>query len=122
MTRGLKRHRIFDELREDIMSCDLQPGVEIRESELARRYGVSKSPIRDALQKLEFEGLVEIVPRQGHRVLPISVRDAHDILELRETLESAAVRKIATDAKASDLEKLNAFRAANVTTLKGFAR
>jgi DNA-binding GntR family transcriptional regulator len=52
------RHRVFEELRADIMSCALLPGEEVRESELAERYGVSKSPIRDALQKLELEGLV----------------------------------------------------------------
>ena len=121
MKDGLIRHRIFDELRDDIMSCTLQPGSELREGELAQRYGVSKSPIRDALQKLEFEGLVQIVPRQGHRVLPISINDAHDILDLRETLEQSAVKKIAVEATTQDLEKLDRFRAADMTTMRAFA-
>jgi len=122
MPAKLMRHRIFDELREDIMTCDLSPGEEVRESELALKYGVSKSPIRDALQKLEFEGLVEIAPRQGHRVLPISIKDAEDILELREILEVAAVHRIATEASDDDLDALNAFRTANLTSLREFAR
>lgn len=121
MQAGLIRHRIFDELREGIMSCDLQPGAELREVELARKYGVSKSPIRDALQKLEFEGLVEIAPRQGHRVVPISINDAHDILDLRETLEAAAVRKIAAAASDADLAALDRFRETDMSSLKRFA-
>ena len=122
MTFGLKRQRIFEKLREHIMTCELQPGSELREGELAVRYGVSKSPIRDALQKLEFEGLVQIVPRQGHRVLPISIADARDILELRETLERAAVRKIVAEASDEDLEQLNRFRIADTSSVNVFAR
>lgn len=122
MPDGLIRHRIFDELREDILSCGLRPGAEVSESELARKYGVSKSPIRDALQKLEFEGLVEIAPRQGHRVVPISISDARDILELRETLEAAAVRKIASQASEPDLTSLDRFREADWNNPKAFAK
>ena len=122
MPDGLIRHRIFDELRDDIMSCTLQPGSELREGELAQRYGVSKSPIRDALQKLEFEGLVQIVPRQGHRVLPISISDAHDILDLRETLEVAAAKRIAAEASEQDLENLNKFRVADLASMRAFAK
>lgn len=121
MQDSLIRHRIFDELRDDIMSCALQPGSELREGELARQYGVSKSPIRDALQKLEFEGLVQIVPRQGHRVVQISVNDARDILDLRETLEQAAVKKAAAEASEQDLIKLNRFRIADMRTMRAFA-
>lgn len=122
MSAPLMRHRIFDQLREDIMSCDLQPGEELRESVLAQKYGVSKSPIRDALQRLEFEGLVEIAPRQGHRIVPISISDAYDILELREILETAAARRIAADASAADLAALDDFRTADLSSLKEFAR
>lgn len=122
MPTRLIRHRVFEELREDIMSCDLRPGAEVRESELAERYEVSKSPIRDALQKLEFEGLVEISPRKGHRVAPISIKDARDILEMREILEVAAVRKIASDASNDELEKMNKFRVADLSSLSVFAR
>jgi len=122
MTAPLMRHRVFEELRADIMSCALQPGEEVRESELAERYGVSKSPIRDALQKLEVEGLVEIAARRGHRVSQISIADAKDILDLRIILEAAAVRRIASDAKAAELSDLDRFREADVHSIKGFAQ
>lgn len=121
MTAPLMRHRVFEELRADIMSCVLLPGEQVRESELAKRYGVSKSPIRDALQKLEVEGLVEIVARQGHRISQISIADARDILELRMILEAAAVRRIASDAADEALSNLDRFRKANVYSTEEFA-
>ncbi len=121
MTERLIRHRIFEELRADIISCGIAPGEEVREGELARRFGVSKSPIRDALQKLEFEGLVEISPRRGHRVAPISVSDAADILEMRMVLEAAAVRKAAQGASDAQLAQLDEYRAADTTSIEKFA-
>ena len=122
MTTKLMRHHIFSELRDGIMSCSLAPGSEMSENELARRFGVSKTPIRDALQKLEFEGLVEITARQGHRVTQISVSDAQDILELRKILEVGAVRKIAAEAGNRALSDLDRFRDADMSSLAEFAR
>jgi len=121
MSERLIRHRIFDELRQDILSCGLPPGEEIREGELARRFGVSKSPIRDALQKLEFEGLVEISPRRGHRVAPISVTDAAEILEMREMLEAGALRKLAAEGTPETLARLDALRQADTSSLEAFS-
>jgi DNA-binding GntR family transcriptional regulator len=118
---SLVRNRVFELVRGEILSCQLRPGEELRENELAKRYGVSKSPVRDAMQKLEFEGLVEIEPRRGHRVKPISVADADDILELRAMLETGAVRLIvekATDAQLADLDR---FRTADLTSISAFA-
>ncbi|ROU04254.1 GntR family transcriptional regulator [Histidinibacterium lentulum] len=122
MNSGLIRHRVFEELRQDILTCGLKPGEELREVELAKRYGVSKSPIRDALQKLEFEGLIEIEPRRGHRVAPIAVGDAEDILEMRAVLEAACLRKIAAEATNSQLAALDDFREADTGNMTAFAR
>jgi DNA-binding GntR family transcriptional regulator len=122
MSANLIRHRVFGQLRTDIMSCDLQPGSQVREGALAEKYGVSKSPVREALQRLEFEGLVEIAPRQGHRITPISISDAEDILELREILEAAASRQIAEKASDADLAALDEFRSCDLSSLKAFAR
>ena len=121
MGHGLIRQKIFTELRRDILSCTLRPGEEIREIELANRFGVSKSPIRDALQRLEFEGLIEIVPRQGHRIAPISVSDAEDMLNLREILEAGAIRNIAANASDKTLADLDRFRSVDTGDLAGFA-
>lgn len=121
MSNRLMRHHVFDALRVDIMSCELLPGEEVRESALAQKYGVSKSPIRDALQKLEWEGLVEISPRQGHRVAAISIADAQDILEFREILEVSAMRKICAKASPEDLAGLDSFRTCDAKNLRDYA-
>lgn len=117
----LVRNTVFDRVRGEILTCALQPGEELREQELARRYGVSKSPVRDALQKLEFEGLVEIEPRRGHRVKPISVSDTEDILDLRVLLESGIVRRTAERASDEALATLDAFREADTNSVPAFA-
>lgn len=117
----LVRNKVFDLVRGEILSCALQPGEELREMELARRFGVSKSPVRDALQKLEFEGLVEIEPRRGHRVKPISVSDTEDILDLRILLESGIVRRVAERATKEGLSALDAFRTADTQSITTFA-
>lgn len=117
----LVRNKVFDLVRGEILTCALRPGEELREQELARRYGVSKSPVRDALQKLEFEGLVEIEPRRGHRVRPISVSEAEDILDLRVLLESGVVRRAAERASDDGLKALDAFREADTQSVPRFA-
>lgn len=121
MKDGLIRHKVYDRLRADILSCVLAPGQEFREGDLAEKFGVSKSPIRDALQRLELEGLVEIEPRRGHRVAPISVSDAEDILGLREVLEAGAIRMIISHASDKELASLDRLRDAGTHDFKEFA-
>lgn len=121
MSDTLIRHRIYERLRADILSCALSPGLEFREGELAEKFGVSKSPIRDALQRLEIEGLIEIEPRRGHRVAPISVADAEDILDLREILEAGALRTIVARASDEDLAAFDRLRDADTSDIKAFA-
>lgn len=117
----LARNRVFGEMRKDILSCRLAPGSELREGELARRFGTSKSPVRDAMQKLECEGLIEISPRQGHRVLPVSLGDAEDLIDLRQILETAALRQAAERATDIQLRALDRFRTADCSSLAAFA-
>lgn len=117
----LVRNKVFDLVRGEILTCALQPGEELREQELARRFGVSKSPVRDALQKLEFEGLVEIEPRRGHRVKPISISDTEDILDLRILLESGIVRRVAERASEESLGALDAYRETDTHSVTAFA-
>lgn len=106
----LLRVDVFRDLRRDILSCRIVPGAELREAELAERFGVSKSPVRDALSRLVQEGLVIVAPRQGYRVAPISLKDAKDMFEYRGVLESACARLAAANAGAQDLHALDDFR------------
>lgn len=89
--------RAYRAIREDILKGKLNGGQRLTEAFFAERLGVSKSPIREALNRLEAEGLVAISPRRGASVVQFSVRDVHEIYELRELLETAAVRSAAVN-------------------------
>lgn len=106
----LLRETVYEQLRADVISCKLAPGTEIREAELAARFEVSKSPVRDALMRLESEGLVITVPRQGYRVAPVSLVDVLDMFHLRAALERACVERIVRLASDEQLKSLDAFR------------
>lgn len=106
----LLRVDIFHELRQDILSCRLAPGAELREGELAERFSVSKSPVRDALSRLVQEGLVHVMPRQGYRVAPISLRDVRDMFQYRAVIEGACARIAAESASFEALAALDPFR------------
>jgi GntR family transcriptional regulator, rspAB operon transcriptional repressor len=107
---SLLREQVYEELRADIISCRLPPGAEIREGELALRFGISKSPVRDALMHLQREGLVITLPRQGYRVAPISLADVEDMFHLRAALERACMERIVRHASDDDLRLLDRFR------------
>jgi DNA-binding GntR family transcriptional regulator len=98
--------RIYVELKRDIISCALRPSQVVYEAELAERYGVSKTPVREALNTLRQEGYVDVVPRRGYIVAPISIQDVQQILNLRMILEPAAAELAAQNATAEQLRVL----------------
>jgi DNA-binding GntR family transcriptional regulator len=106
----LLRERVYEELRHDILTCQVMPGAEIREAELAARFEVSKSPVRDALISLEREGLVITTPRQGYRVTPVSISDMLDMFHLRAALERASMERIIRHATDEQLQTLDVFK------------
>ena len=81
----------YASLKRRILLCDLSPGEELREAALAESTGLGRTPIREALRRLVQEGFVEVRPRQGYRVSPITLASVHDVFELRLLLEPAAV-------------------------------
>lgn len=117
----LMRERVLDRMRRDVLSCAFRPGEDLREADLAERYDVSKAPVRDALQRLTFEGLIETMPRRGHRVAPVSVADAKDLLEMREALEVAACRLIVARLSDAELTALDRLRLADTEDAEAFA-
>jgi DNA-binding GntR family transcriptional regulator len=70
----------------------LEPGQQVAQQQLAERYQLGMTPIREALQRLSQEGFVQAIPRFGYLVTPITFSDVHEIFELRAILETAAVR------------------------------
>ena len=85
------RDVVFQTLRQAILKGELQPGERLMEIKLAERLGVSRTPIREAIRKLELEGLVVMIPRKGAAVANITEKDTKDVLEVRRTLEMFAV-------------------------------
>lgn len=83
---------VVDRLRQGIVCGDVGLGEQLSESALARQLGVSKTPVREALQQLRNEGLVRIVPHTGTFVFTMSAREVKELCELRVTLERAALR------------------------------
>lgn len=106
----LLREAVYEQLRADILSCRMPPGAEIREAELAARFQVSKSPVRDALMRLERESLVVTLPRQGYRVASISLTDVQDMFHLRAALERACMERIVRQASDEQLATLETYR------------
>jgi GntR family transcriptional regulator, rspAB operon transcriptional repressor len=106
----IKREEIYRRLREDVLSCVIMPGQSLHENDLAERFGVSKSPIRDALMRLEADGLVTVQSRKGYRVSPVSVADADDMYELRAKIEAAVMGIVAGAASDEELASLDRFR------------
>lgn len=85
------RDVVFNTLRQAILKGELAPGERLMEISLADRLGVSRTPIREAIRKLELEGLVLMIPRKGAEVARISEKSLRDVLEVRRSLEELAI-------------------------------
>lgn len=85
----------YTQLKIEIRSNRIPPGYLAPEPEIALRLGMSRTPVREALIRLETEGLVELIPRRGARVLPISATDMTEIYELLTALEPVAAASLA---------------------------
>jgi GntR family transcriptional regulator, rspAB operon transcriptional repressor len=97
---------VYEELKAAIVDLRLPPGDPLREATLAGQLGVSKTPIREALTRLEREGLVETTSFKGAMVTGYSAQDLRELYELRELLENAAVRAAATSMPDEDRSRL----------------
>ena len=86
------RDVVFNTLRQAILRGELKPGERLMEIQLANKLGVSRTPIREAIRKLELEGLVLMIPRQGAEVAEITEKSLRDVLEVRKALEELAVQ------------------------------
>lgn len=85
------RDVVFNTLRQAILKGELEPGERLMEIQLAERLGVSRTPIREAIRKLELEGLVLMIPRKGAEVAEISEKSLREVLEVRRSLEELAI-------------------------------
>ncbi|WP_321791783.1 GntR family transcriptional regulator [Caballeronia sp. J97] len=102
------QHQIFDDIKRRVITCDLLPGTEVTEKALAEEYRVTKAPIRSALSRLTESGWLVNVPRKGHVVTPLKIRDVIEIFDTRELVEPETARLSAGRISKDALGQLNA--------------
>lgn len=100
------RDVVFENLRAAILEGKLKSGQRLMEVQLAEQLGVSRTPVREAIRKLELEGLVVMLPRKGAYVANISVKDLMDVLEIRASLEGLGASLAAERRSDEDIKKL----------------
>ncbi len=100
------RDIVFEYLRESILKGKLEPAQRLMEVQLAEQLGVSRTPVREAIRKLELEGLVVMLPRKGAYVADVSLKDIIEVLEIRAALEGLAASVAAERMTDEHLERL----------------
>ncbi|MEG0711644.1 MAG: GntR family transcriptional regulator, partial [Niameybacter sp.] len=86
------RDIVFQTIRKAILNGELEPGERLMETQLGEKLGVSRTPIREAIRKLELEGLVVMVARKGAQVAQFTEKDIEDVLQVRASLEALAAK------------------------------
>ena len=112
------RDVVFNTLRRAILTGRFKPGERLLEVHLADQLGVSRTPIREAMRKLELEGLVMMIPRRGAVVAEMTVKSMRDVLEVRRILDVLSVELACDRIDENGLAKLREARDAFVTALK----
>jgi len=102
------REKILETIRDAILRGSLKPGERVSEPELAERFGISRTPIREAFRQLESEGYLQVIPRKGAVVASLSERDVEEFYAVKTILEGFAARLAAEKMSAKDIEKLEA--------------
>jgi len=103
------RDVVFDYMKDAIITGKLKPGERLMEVQLAEKLGVSRTPVREAIRKLELEGLVVMIPRKGAYVADLDAKDLLNVLEVRSSLEGLAASLAAeriTDEEIGRLKKI----------------
>lgn len=92
--------RVYDEVKELILTCDLPGGEMISEGEIATRFDVSRTPVREAFLRLAAEGWMRLYPKRGALIVPIGEGEARDVLDARVLLETHAMESVSGDTVA----------------------
>jgi len=100
------REIVFESMREAILSGVLEPGERLMEIQLAEEMGVSRTPVREAIRKLELENFVVMIPRKGAYVAGVSLKDVADVFEIRSALEGLAAGLAAERITDEELEQM----------------
>ena len=111
MKKPLEKHLtlrevILENIRDAIVSGNLKAGCRVSEPELAERYGISRTPIREAFRQLEAEGYLTVIPRRGAVVSEFSPKDVEEFYAIKSIMEGYAARQACERLSAKDLDKL----------------
>ncbi len=101
------RDVVFNTLRQAILTGELKPGERLMEIHLANKLGVSRTPIREAIHKLELEGLVTMIPRRGAEVAQITEKSMSDVLEVRRAMDALCAELACDRITEEETEQLN---------------
>src|SRR5690606_1395419 len=99
---------VYDRLRDQILRVERRPGDVIYEADLAEEFGVSKTPVREALRLLAHSGWVVVLPRKGYLIRPVEPRDVRDIFAIRKMIEPSLAEEAARSASADQIASLTA--------------
>lgn len=100
------REKILETIRDAILKGTMKPGERVSEPELAERFGISRTPIREAFRQLESEGYLEVIPRKGAIVASLSERDIEEFYAIKIILEGFAAKMAAENLTEKDIERL----------------
>ncbi len=121
------REKILETIRDAILKGSMKPGERVSEPDLAERFGISRTPIREAFRQLESEGYLKVIPRKGAVVASLSARDVEEFYAIKIILEGFAARMAAIKLSDKDIERLEAIneklqKLANEGDVKSFFR
>lgn len=91
MKSSCLKQQIYDDIKKSIIRCEYAPGLQLNEDAFCQRFGVSRTPVRDALGRLEQEGLVRILSKRGVLINPVSLNSVNELFEVRLRIEPYAV-------------------------------
>ena len=100
--------RIYNSLKQDIVTCELKPGASVSEAELCQRYQVGRTPVREACRRLHEEALIQIVPFRGYFIAPVTIEEYRSLHEAQFVLEPACAALAAERATQTDIRQIEA--------------
>lgn len=106
-TSSVASERVTAEIRTAILTSRFPPGSRIRQEELAEEFGTSRLPVREALRRLENEGLVILVPNSGAWVAKLDLKECIEIYKMREQLEPLAIREVTATLPTETLDRMD---------------
>jgi DNA-binding GntR family transcriptional regulator len=113
------RDQAQEAIRHLIFTGTYKPGQRLKEAEISQKLGISRAPVREAIQTLANDGLIELVPHKGAIVANFDVREVRQLYEVREALEVMAARLAAERASVQQLEKLQKLLETTTTVIEG---